>query len=119
MPILQEESMVKKAAQDKAVSAKPAKSKEPAKGKQPAPGKKQNALQQQLTPSKELGAVIGDGAVTRGEVVSKVWQYIKSEKLQNPKDGREIQPDDKLKKVFKKDKLSMFEMSKILAQHLK
>jgi hypothetical protein len=50
--------------------------------------------------------------------VSKVWAYIKANKLQNPKDGREILTDDKLRKVFGKDKVTMFEMNKHLALHL-
>ncbi len=85
----------------------------------PKAGSKPNALQQPLQPSAELAAVVGDGMMARGEVVSKVWEYIKSHKLQNPKDGREILADDKLKKVFGKDKVTMFEMNKHLAQHLK
>ena len=85
----------------------------------PAAGTKPNALQQKLQPSKELAAVVGADPIARGEVVSKVWTYIKEHKLQNPKDGREILADDKLKKVFGKDKVTMFEMNKHLAQHLK
>jgi len=84
----------------------------------PAPAKKTNALQKPLKPSAELAAVIGDGPVTRGETVSKIWDYIKAHKLQNAKDRRQIDADDKLKKLFKKDKISMFEMSKILSQNL-
>ena len=79
-----------------------------------------NALQQPLTPSAELGAVVGSGKVTRGEVVKKVWDYIKANKLQNPANKREILADAKLKAVFGgKDKVSMFEMNKHLAGHLK
>ena len=48
-----------------------------------------------------------------------MWAYIKTHKLQNPDDGREIFADDKLKKVFGKDRVTMFEMNKHLAQHLK
>ena len=77
-----------------------------------------NGLQQKLKPSKELAVIVGDETITRGEVVSKVWAYIKSNKLQNPKDGREILADDKLKKIFGKPKVTMFEMNKHLAQHL-
>ncbi len=61
-----------------------------------------------------------DGAKSsrqNGEV-SKVWAYIKANKLQNPENGREIVADDKLRKVFGKDKVTMFEMNKHLAQHL-
>ena len=90
-----------------------------AKIAKPAKGKKPNALQQPLKPSEELAAVVGEGELARGEAVSKVWAYIKANKLQNPKDGREILADDKLRKVFGKDKVTMFEMNKHLAQHLK
>lgn len=82
--------------------------------------KKANALQQPLQPSSELAAVIGSGQVTRGEVVSKIWAYIKKNNLQNPANKREIVADAKLKPVFGgKDKVSMFEMNKHLAGHLK
>jgi chromatin remodeling complex protein RSC6 len=82
--------------------------------------KKANALQQPLQPSAQLAAVIGGGQVTRGEVVSKIWNYIKANKLQNPANKREILADAKLKPVFGgKDKVSMFEMNKHLAGHLK
>ena len=82
--------------------------------------KKPNALQQPLTPSPQLAAVVGSGQVTRGDVVSKIWAYIKKNNLQNPANKREILADDKLKPVFDgKDKVSMFEMNKHLAKHLK
>ncbi|GJD33382.1 SWIB/MDM2 domain-containing protein [Methylobacterium aerolatum] len=80
---------------------------------------KPNALQQPLKPSAELGAIVGTSPLPRGEVVSKVWEYIKKHNLQNPANKREIVADDKLKKVFGKDKCSMFEMNKHLAAHLK
>ena len=82
-------------------------------------GGKANALQQPLKPSEELSAVVGAEPLPRGEVVSKVWDYIKSNNLQNPENRREILADDKLRKVFGKDKVTMFEMNKHLAQHLK
>ena len=85
----------------------------------PKAGHKPNALQQPLQPSQDLAAVVGESTMARGEVVSKVWEYIKAHKLQNPDDGREILADDKLKKVFGKDKVTMFEMNKFLAAHLK
>ena len=55
----------------------------------------------------------------RPEVVSKVWDYIKRNNLQNPANKREIKADDKLEKVFGKNRVTMFEMNKHLAQHLK
>ena len=101
---------------------KPPAPKSPPKGaavEKPKAGHKPNALQQPLQPSEELAAVVGSGTMARGEVVSKVWVYIKANKLQNPADGREIIADDKLRKVFGTDKVTMFQMNKLLAQHLK
>jgi chromatin remodeling complex protein RSC6 len=81
-------------------------------------GQKPNALQQPLQPSKELAAVVGSEPLPRGEVVSKVWDYIKKHELQNPENRREILADDTLEAVFGKKKVTMFEMNKYLAQHL-
>jgi upstream activation factor subunit UAF30 len=81
-------------------------------------GQKPNALQKPLQPSKELAAVVGTEPLPRGEVVSKVWDYIKKQDLQNPENRREILADDKLEAVFGKKKVTMFEMNKYLAQHL-
>ena len=79
-----------------------------------------NALQKPLQPSKELAAVVGSAPLARGQVVSKMWEYIRSHNLQNPENRREIVADDKLRKVFGKDKVTMFEMNKHLTGgHLK
>jgi upstream activation factor subunit UAF30 len=88
------------------------------KAKTTASSGKVNALQRPLQPSEALAAVVGPGPLPRGEVVSKVWDYIKSHNLQNPENRREILADDKLKSVFGKDKVTMFEMNKHLARHL-
>jgi chromatin remodeling complex protein RSC6 len=94
--------------------------KTPAPKAEAAPsGGKANALQKPLQPSKELAAVVGAGPLPRAEVVSKVWEYIKKHNLQNPKNKREILADDKLEAVFGKKKVTMFEMNKHIAQHLK
>lgn len=86
----------------------------------PKAEKKPNqALMKPLKPSAELAAVVGASPLPRTEVVSKVWEYIKGHNLQNPQNKREIIADEKLKAVFGgKDKVSMFEMNKHLAQHL-
>jgi len=85
-----------------------------------ASGKKVNpALMRPLQPSNELAAVVGSKPLPRPEVVSKVWDYIKTNKLQDPQNKREIVADDKLRAVFGKDRVTMFEMNKHLAQHLK
>jgi len=99
------------------VESKPAKTASAGKG---ASGKKVNpALMKPLQPSQELAAVVGSKPLPRPEVVSKVWDYIKKNNLQNPSNKREINADDKLRAVFGKDSVSMFEMNKHLAQHLK
>jgi len=106
----------------KAAEPKAAEAEAPPKGakvEQPKAGHKPNALQQPLQPSAELAAIVGKGTMPRGEVVSKVWVYIKAHKLQSPDDGRVIVADDKLRQVFGKDQATMFEMNKLLAQHLK
>ena len=81
-------------------------------------GGKTNALQQPLKPSEELAAVVGQGPLPRAEVVSKVWDYIKSNNLQNPQDKREILADDKLKKVFGTSQVHMMKMSGLISKHL-
>ena len=106
--------MAKKTSTKAAAPAKAAPKAAAAKG-----AAKPNALQQPLKPSAELAAIVGDKPLPRGEVVSKVWEHIKKHNLQNPSNKREIVADDKLKKVFGKDKCSMFEMNKHLAAHLK
>lgn len=78
-----------------------------------------SALQKPMQPSKELAAVVGAGPITRGQVVSKMWDYIKSKNLQNPQNKREILADAVLEPIFGKKKVTMFEMNKHLAQHLK
>jgi chromatin remodeling complex protein RSC6 len=80
---------------------------------------KPNALQQPLQPSKELAAVVGSAPLARGEVVSKMWDYIKKNNLQNPENKREILADDKLEPIFGNKKVTMFEMNKHVAGHLK
>jgi len=81
--------------------------------------KANTALQKPLQPSKELAAVVGSDPLPRGQMVSRVWDYIKRHDLQNPQNRREIMADDKLKPIFGKDKVTMFEMNRYLAQHLK
>lgn len=71
-----------------------------------------------VTPSAELAAIVGEGDHPRSEIVSKVWSYIKANDLQDPKDKRQIKPDEKLGKVLGGKSVSMFEMTKLLSQHL-
>lgn len=71
-----------------------------------------------VKPSDDLAPIVGKDALPRSEVISKVWDYIKKNNLQNPQNKREIMADDNLKKVFGKDKATMFEMNKYISAHL-
>ncbi len=79
---------------------------------------RQSGLQRPVTPSADLAAITGSAPLPRSQVVSKVWAHIKANNLQNPANKREILADDKLKKIFGKDRCSMFEMNKHLSRHL-
>ena len=107
----------KKAASKKTASKKTA-SKKPAKAK--VKRKPNAAFMKPMTPSASLGAVIGAGPMPRTEVTKKIWTYIKKNKLQDAKNRRMINADDKLKDVFGgKKQVSMFEMTKLDSKHLK
>ena len=77
------------------------------------------AFMKALTPSAALAAVIGASPVPRTEVVKKLWAYIKKYDLQDKNNRRNINADDKLKSVFGKPTVNMFEMTKIVNKHLK
>ncbi|GAB4479081.1 MAG: SWIB complex protein [Erythrobacter tepidarius] len=77
-----------------------------------------NALQKPVKLSGELEALIGKGPMTRAQVTSKVWDYIKANGLQDTKDKRQINPDAKLGAVIGKDQISMFKMTAAVAKHL-
>jgi len=73
-----------------------------------------------MTPSASLAAVIGGSPMPRTEVTKKIWDYIKKNKLQDSINRRLINADEKLKAVFGgKGKVSMFEMTKLVSNHLK
>lgn len=72
-----------------------------------------------VQPSPDLGKIVGNDPLPRSEVISKVWEYIRSKDLQAAEDRRTINADDNLKKVFGKDKATMFEMNKFISAHLK
>ncbi|HEV8094295.1 MAG TPA: SWIB/MDM2 domain-containing protein [Burkholderiales bacterium] len=94
-----------------------------AKKKAKKAGKKRKpnpAFMRPMTPSASLGAVIGTNAMPRTEVTKKIWGYIKRNSLQDKKNKRMINADDKLKPVFGgKAQVSMFEMTKLVNKHLK
>jgi chromatin remodeling complex protein RSC6 len=71
-------------------------------------------------PAGPLAAVVGDKPIPRTEITKKLWQYIKKNGLQDAKERRMINADDKLKAVFGgKGKVSMFEMTKLVNKHIK
>ena len=82
-------------------------------------GGARGGLARPVTPSADLAAITGSDPLPRSEVVSKIWDHIRKNNLQNPQNKREIVADDKLQAVFGKKTVSMFEMNKHLAQHLK
>ncbi len=81
--------------------------------------KKVSAFMKPLQPSAELGAVVGNKPLPRSEVVKKLWVYIKKNGLQDKVNRRNINSDEKLKAVFGKNQVTMFEMNKLIAKHLK
>ena len=109
----------KKPAAKKATVKKPAAKK--AAAKKPAAKRKPNAaFMKPMTPSSVLAAVIGATPMPRTEVTKKIWDYIKKNKLQDAVNRRLINADEKLRAVFGgKGKVSMFEMTKLVSNHLK
>jgi upstream activation factor subunit UAF30 len=95
--------------------------KKPAAKKKTAAKRKPNAaFMKPMTPSAQLGAVIGANAMPRTEVTKKIWVYIKKNGLQDKKNRRMINADEKLKPIFGgKGQVSMFDMTKMVSKHLK
>ena len=109
----------KKSATKKAPAAKKAPAKKAAK-KSAAKRKPNAAFMKAMQPSSTLAAVVGAMPMPRTEVTKKIWDYIKKNKLQDAVNRRLINADDKLKAVFGgKGKVSMFEMTKLVSNHLK
>jgi chromatin remodeling complex protein RSC6 len=119
----------KKPAAKKPAAKKPAAKKAPAKkpaakktaAKKPAAKRKPNAaFMKAMTPSAVLAAVVGAMPIPRTEVTKKIWDYIKKNKLQDAINRRLINADEKLRAVFGgKKQVSMFEMTKLVSNHLK
>jgi chromatin remodeling complex protein RSC6 len=81
--------------------------------------KTNSAFMKPMTVSADLAAVVGKGPMPRSEVVKKIWSYIKDKNLQDPKNKRNINADEALKKVFGgKSMVNMFEMTKLVSKHL-
>ena len=112
-PAVAEKKPAAKPAVKKAAPAKAAAAEKPAR-------KPNAAFMKPMTPSAVLAAVVGDKPLPRTEVTKKVWEYIKKHNLQNPANKRNILADEKLKAVFGgKKEVSMFEMTKLISDHLK
>src|SRR3546814_10418052 len=87
---------------------------------QAKPARKPNAaVMKPLTPSPKLAAIIGAEPLPRTEVTKKIWEYIKKHDLQDPANRRNINADDKLRPLFGKEQVSMFELTKLVSGHLK
>ena len=110
----------KKVVAKTAVPAKKAAAKTPAAKTAPAKKRTPNAaFMKALTLSPALAAVLGDNPLPRTEIVKQLWVYIKSKGLQDSANKRMINADDKLKAVFGKAQVSMFEMAGLIGKHVK
>ncbi len=112
----------KKAAPAKTVAAKKAAPAKKVAAKKAAPAKKRTpnaAFMKALTLSPELAAVVGDKPLPRTEIVSKLWVYIKAKDLQDKLNKRMINADEKLRAIFGKAQVSMFEMAGLIGKHVK
>ncbi|MEO7761459.1 MAG: SWIB/MDM2 domain-containing protein [Casimicrobiaceae bacterium] len=123
-PAAKKTAAKKPAAKKTAAKKAPAKKAAPKAAKKAAapkkPRKPNAAFMKPMNPSALLGAVIGSTPMPRTEVTKKIWDYIKKNKLQDPVNRRMINADEKLKAVFGgKGKVSMFEMTKLVSNHLK
>jgi chromatin remodeling complex protein RSC6 len=109
----------KKSAAKKVVK-KVAKKAAPRKAAKKKSTRKPNAaFMKPLMPTGPLAAIIGSSPMPRTEVTSKIWQYIKKNKLQDPVNRRNINADDKLRPLFGKAQATMFELTKYVSKHLK
>ena len=80
---------------------------------------KNSALMQPVNVSADLAAIVGTGPMPRTEIIKKIWDYIKKNNLQDPTNKRNINPDDKLAKVFgSKNAVDMFQMTKLVSKHI-
>lgn len=109
----------KKAAPKKAAKKVVAKKAVKKAAKKKSARKPNAAFMAPLTPSPVLGEVIGSKPLPRTEIVKKIWDYIRKNNLQDKKNRRMINADTKLKPLFGKDQISMFDLAKIVSKHVK
>lgn len=89
------------------------------KSKTGSTNKVRGGLATPVQPDAKLASIVGSDPLTRAALTKKVWDYVKSNDLQDPKDRRTIRADEKLRPVFDgKDRVSMFEMTKLVNQHV-
>ncbi|HEX4596755.1 MAG TPA: SWIB/MDM2 domain-containing protein [Burkholderiaceae bacterium] len=104
----------------KKVVKKVAKKAAPRKAAKKKSARKPNAaFMKPLMPTGPLAAIIGSTPMPRTEVTSKIWAYIKKNKLQDSVNRRNINADDKLRPLFGKAQATMFELTKYVSKHLK
>jgi upstream activation factor subunit UAF30 len=109
----------KKAAKKGGKKAAPKKAAKKAAPKKKAKRAPNPAFMKPMKPSASLGAVVGANPMPRSEITKKIWGYIKKNNLQDAKNRRMINADDKLRPVFGgKGQVSMFEMTKLVNKHL-
>jgi chromatin remodeling complex protein RSC6 len=109
----------KKAAPKKSAPKKAVKKAAPKAAKKKSARKPNAAFMAPLTPSATLAEVIGSKPIPRTEIVKKIWDYIKKNGLQDKKNRRNINADSKLKPIFGKDQITMFELAKVVNKHVK
>lgn len=108
-----------KKAAPKKVAKKAVKKAAPKAAKKKSARKPNAAFMAPLTPSATLAEVIGSKPIPRTEIVKKIWDYIKKNGLQDKKNKRNINADSKLKPIFGKDQITMFELAKVVNKHVK
>lgn len=110
---------VAKKAAPKKVAAKKVAAKKAAPKKAKVKRKPSAALMKAMTPSAMLAEIVGTKPIPRGQITKNLWAYIKKHGLQDQKNRRQINADDKLKKVFGgKASVNMFEMTKLVSKHI-
>ena len=112
-------SSAKKSSAKRGSSAKKSSAKKSAAKKRSGAKRTPNAaFMKAMQPSPQLGEVVGNSPMPRTEITKKLWAYIKRNNLQDARERRMINADDKLRPIFKKDQVSMFDMTKLVNKHL-
>lgn len=89
-----------------------------AKGSAAKKSSTRGGLAQQVRPDAQLAAIVGSEPLTRAEMTKRIWDHIKKNNLQDPNNRRMINADDKLRPIFGRDQVSMFEMTRLVNQHV-